>query len=149
LIRVREARLVRPHVDVDVALGLVGNECVLVRCQDEVPLTRALSLGHRFVASPSPRLSAIALDVESKPPGFQGAGVCFLRAMSLSPPEPDVSACLDETVEAVRARMTEPPSVGVVLGTGLGGFVARLRNPVSVPCSELPHMVAPLCLGVV
>jgi purine-nucleoside phosphorylase len=77
--------------------------------------------------------------------------------MSFSPPEPDVSACLDETVEAVRERLTEPPSVGVVLGTGLGGFVTRARNLVSVPSSDLPHMVTPrtaqnegtLCLGVV
>jgi purine-nucleoside phosphorylase len=57
--------------------------------------------------------------------------------------ERDVVACLEETVAAVRSVVQVPPRIGVVLGTGLGGFAARLRNVVSLSCSSLPHMAVP------
>jgi purine-nucleoside phosphorylase len=71
--------------------------------------------------------------------------------------EPEIAKYLDETERAVRAVMVHPPSVGVVLGTGLGSFVDRMRNVVSVPCSSLPHMPGPrtrhnagnICFGVI
>jgi purine-nucleoside phosphorylase len=71
--------------------------------------------------------------------------------------ENDVAACLEETVRAVQAVAERTPTIGVVLGTGLGGFVDRMRQVLSIPCSSLPHMAAPrsrhnegnVCLGVV
>lgn len=46
---------------------------------------------------------------------------------------------LQETAGVVRGRVREAPEVAVVLGTGLGGFGARVEQPVSFPYSELPH----------
>src|SRR5580692_1812409 len=31
------------------------------------------------------------------------------------------------------------PSVAVVLGSGLGGFAAKLEDPVTIPFAEIPH----------
>ncbi len=61
--------------------------------------------------------------------------------------EPDVAAALDETVSAARRVLLEPPSVGVVLGTGLGGFVSRMRDVVAAPFSALPHLAVPRTEG--
>jgi purine-nucleoside phosphorylase len=70
-----------------------------------------------------------------------------------------IAARLDETVRAVEAalRGTASPRIGVVLGTGLGAFVDRMRNVVSMPWGSLPHMPLPrtsgnpgnLCFGVI
>lgn len=61
--------------------------------------------------------------------------------------ELDLAAALDETVRAARKVMLEPPSVGVVLGTGLGSFVSRMRNVVTAPFAELPHLAPPRTEG--
>jgi purine-nucleoside phosphorylase len=69
----------------------------------------------------------------------------------------DISACLDETARAVQGAVSQLPSIGVVLGTGLGGFVDRMRNVVSLPFAKVPHMAVPrtrlnegnLCFGVI
>ena len=49
---------------------------------------------------------------------------------------------LDETVAAVRARVAARPTVGVVLGSGLGGFGDSLECLVKLPYAELPHLPA-------
>jgi purine-nucleoside phosphorylase len=71
--------------------------------------------------------------------------------------DPDISKRVGETVRAVRAAIDRPVTVGVVLGTGLGSFVARMRNVVSLPFASLPHMAEArtrdnegnLCIGVI
>jgi len=72
--------------------------------------------------------------------------------------QPDIETCLDETMRVVRDAVGDASaSVGVVLGTGLGGFVDRMRKVTSLPCSTLPHVAIPLtrlntgnvCLGVI
>ena len=47
-----------------------------------------------------------------------------------------------ETVDAVRARITMLPAVGVVLDSDDGAFADRLRNAVTIEAAALPHMEA-------
>jgi purine-nucleoside phosphorylase len=47
---------------------------------------------------------------------------------------------LDETVFAVRAKIDVSPAIGVVLGSGLGGFGDTLGRLVKIPYSDLPHI---------
>lgn len=61
--------------------------------------------------------------------------------------EPSVAVRLDETVRAVRARVSRSPRVGVVLGSGLGGFAEGLTDLVRIPCRELPHLPGSRVVG--
>ncbi|MFN8092111.1 MAG: purine-nucleoside phosphorylase [Vicinamibacteria bacterium] len=56
-------------------------------------------------------------------------------------------ARLDEAAAAVRARTSLRPTVGVVLGSGLGAFADTLTDAVSVPFSEIPHFPASTVAG--
>jgi purine-nucleoside phosphorylase len=49
-----------------------------------------------------------------------------------------MSAELDEAVASVRARTPIEPAVGVVLGSGLGGFADAIEHPVEIPYDEIP-----------
>jgi purine-nucleoside phosphorylase len=62
----------------------------------------------------------------------------MLRAM---PPQ-TVRQKLDETVAAVRSKVTTRPTIGVVLGSGLGGFADTLGRLVKLPYADLPHLPA-------
>src|SRR5512135_131742 len=61
--------------------------------------------------------------------------------------EPTVSARLDETVAAVRARTSVVPKVGVILGSGLGAFADGLTGLVKMPYSSLPHLPSSNVVG--
>jgi purine-nucleoside phosphorylase len=66
----------------------------------------------------------------------------------MSHPEPSVATRLDETVRAVRAKVTGfTPRVGVVLGSGLGAFADGLTDLVKVPYETLPHLPASKVVG--
>ncbi|HKQ58714.1 MAG TPA: purine-nucleoside phosphorylase [Candidatus Eisenbacteria bacterium] len=54
-------------------------------------------------------------------------------------PSHDLDARVAEVVAAIRARTDLVPRVGLTLGSGLGGVVDALENPVVFPTSELPH----------
>ena len=47
---------------------------------------------------------------------------------------------LNEARDAVKRVRQAVPQVGVVLGSGLGGFAGSLGNAQAVPYSEIPHM---------
>jgi len=49
---------------------------------------------------------------------------------------------LDETVAAVRSKVAAAPRIGVVLGSGLGGFGDTLDRLVKIPYDSLPHLPA-------
>jgi purine-nucleoside phosphorylase len=49
---------------------------------------------------------------------------------------------LDETVAAVRTRVSARPRIGMVLGSGLGAFGDSLEHLTKLPYSELPHLPA-------
>jgi purine-nucleoside phosphorylase len=66
----------------------------------------------------------------------------------MSHPEPSVTVRLDETVRAVRAKVTGfTPRVGVVLGSGLGAFADGLTDLVKIPYETLPHLPASKVVG--
>jgi purine-nucleoside phosphorylase len=64
---------------------------------------------------------------------------------------PDSSSSLahriDETVKAIRARVSETPRVGIVLGSGLGAFGDTLDELVKIPFGELPHLPTSKVVG--
>ncbi len=54
---------------------------------------------------------------------------------------------LDEAVSFIRSRTALAPSVGVVLGSGLGAFADALEGPTAIPFSEIPHFPASTVAG--
>lgn len=46
---------------------------------------------------------------------------------------------IDETAHAIRARITEPPEIGLILGSGLGGLADSVENSTIIPFDELPN----------
>lgn len=46
---------------------------------------------------------------------------------------------VQETVAVVRAKAPATPKVGVILGSGLGGFADTLESRVALPYADLPH----------
>ncbi len=58
-----------------------------------------------------------------------------------------VLARLDEAAAAVRARTALRPSIGLVLGSGLGAFADCLEGAVAVPYPEIPHFPAATVAG--
>lgn len=52
-----------------------------------------------------------------------------------------------EAADAVRSRVPELPTIGIVLGSGLGDFAGSLGNAVSMPYEELPHWPASRVVG--
>jgi purine-nucleoside phosphorylase len=60
--------------------------------------------------------------------------------ISQSPPS-SIAARLEDCVFAVRKRIAgASPIVGLVLGSGLGGFADTLQGLVKIPYGDLPHM---------
>ena len=49
---------------------------------------------------------------------------------------------LSETVAAIRERVVMRPPIGIVLGSGLGGFGDTLDQLVKIPYADLPHLPA-------
>jgi purine-nucleoside phosphorylase len=58
-----------------------------------------------------------------------------------------MAAELDEAARLVLARAAKPPKIGVVLGSGLGGFVQTVADGVSVPYRDIPGFPAPGVAG--
>jgi purine-nucleoside phosphorylase len=56
-------------------------------------------------------------------------------------------ARLDEAAAAVRARTTLRPSIGLVLGSGLGAFADSLEEAVAASYAEIPHFPASTVAG--
>lgn len=54
---------------------------------------------------------------------------------------------VEETVNAVRAKIPHQPRVGLVLGSGLGAFGDTLDELVKVPYHELPHLPQSKVIG--
>ena len=49
---------------------------------------------------------------------------------------------VEEASDAIRRQIGEIPSIGIVLGSGLGGFVESLDDAVSMSYDQLPHWPA-------
>src|ERR1700742_606072 len=50
---------------------------------------------------------------------------------------------LDEAARQVLAQAPRPPAVGVVLGSGLGGFVQSIEGRVTLPYRDIPGFPPP------
>lgn len=59
----------------------------------------------------------------------------------------DQPARLDALEAAVRARTELVPTVGIVLGSGLGGLADDLEDPIAIPFSDLPGWPAATAPG--
>ncbi len=46
---------------------------------------------------------------------------------------------LDEAVAAIRQRTAQQPTVGLILGSGLGDLADALSQPITIPYSDIPH----------
>ncbi|MBW7889244.1 MAG: purine-nucleoside phosphorylase [Bacteroidetes bacterium] len=46
---------------------------------------------------------------------------------------------IDETLTFIRTKTTMQPSVGIILGTGLGGLVKEIQIETTIDYSEIPH----------
>lgn len=46
---------------------------------------------------------------------------------------------IDETAQAIRARLSELPRIGMILGSGLGSLADSVENPAIIPYPELPN----------
>lgn len=51
------------------------------------------------------------------------------------------------SVEYIRARVSIHPTVGMVLGSGLGGYADTLEDAVRIPYSEIPNFPVPTIPG--
>jgi purine-nucleoside phosphorylase len=54
---------------------------------------------------------------------------------------------LDAAVSLIRERTHVEPHVGVVLGSGLGGFAEAVEDPVEIPYAEIPGWPASTAVG--
>jgi purine-nucleoside phosphorylase len=59
--------------------------------------------------------------------------------LTLDDPTADMDARVADAVRAIRALTPLVPRVGLTLGSGLGGAIDALEQPVTVPTGELPH----------
>jgi len=58
-----------------------------------------------------------------------------------------VSEALDAAVAAIRGRSELRPAVGIVLGSGLGGFADAVSEPVEIPYGEIPSWPVSTAVG--
>lgn len=54
---------------------------------------------------------------------------------------------IDEVVSAIQKRTKHQPNIGMILGSGLGGFAASIQNPDIIPFNELPHWPTSTVMG--
>ena len=60
---------------------------------------------------------------------------------------PELYDQIAEAAAAVRSRWNGAPTIGVVLGTGLGALAQDIRDSTTIPYSDLPHFPQSTVLG--
>ncbi|HEX4129031.1 MAG TPA: purine-nucleoside phosphorylase [Pirellulales bacterium] len=60
---------------------------------------------------------------------------------------PHLAGQIDETAAAVRRRYAGSPSVGIILGSGLGGLAEEITGGTSFDYAELPHFLRSTAVG--
>ena len=53
---------------------------------------------------------------------------------------PSLKQQLDETIGAIRSRTSFRPSIGLIIGSGLGGLTKALRVDAEIDYADLPHL---------
>src|SRR5260370_20004113 len=69
-----------------------------------------------------------------------------MAPISQSPPS-SIAARLEDCVFAIKKRITALPTIGMVLGSGMGSFADALEGCIKIPYRELPHMAASSVIG--
>ena len=59
----------------------------------------------------------------------------------------DITANIHAAAEYILSRTTLRPTIGLVLGSGLGDFADTLEDSVSIPYAEIPHFPLPTVPG--
>lgn len=54
---------------------------------------------------------------------------------------------IDEVADAIRTRTKHQPTIGIILGSGLGGLADAVQNADVVPFGDLPHWPTSTVLG--
>ncbi len=54
---------------------------------------------------------------------------------------------IDEVADAIRTRTNHQPTIGIILGSGLGGLADAVQNADVVPFGDLPHWPTSTVLG--
>lgn len=54
---------------------------------------------------------------------------------------------INDAAQYIKARITEAPSIGLILGSGLGDFADGLENRVVIPFAEIPNFPQPTVEG--
>jgi purine-nucleoside phosphorylase len=62
-------------------------------------------------------------------------------------PAPDDFSRANEAAEFILGRTAMRPRIALVLGSGLGGFAAELRDAARIPYSEIPHFPLSTAIG--
>ncbi|HEX3054317.1 MAG TPA: purine-nucleoside phosphorylase [Aggregatilineaceae bacterium] len=52
-----------------------------------------------------------------------------------------------EAAQAIRQRIAVAPTIGLILGSGLGPLVEEIENPVIIPYEEIPHWPRSTVMG--
>jgi purine-nucleoside phosphorylase len=53
----------------------------------------------------------------------------------------ELYAQIEEAAVAIRARWSETPKAGVILGTGLGNLAAEIEQPLAIDYGDIPHFL--------
>ena len=51
----------------------------------------------------------------------------------------DLNSEISAAASAIRSHWGKPPKVGIVLGTGLGGFATEIQVEAAIPYGQIPH----------
>lgn len=54
---------------------------------------------------------------------------------------------IQETMEYLKRKIEKSPTVGMVLGSGLGALAEEIQNPICIPYGEIPHFVSSTAPG--
>lgn len=52
----------------------------------------------------------------------------------------DIQSKIDQIVNYIQGKISARPSVGIILGSGLGEFVNEITNAVVIPYKDIPHL---------
>ena len=59
----------------------------------------------------------------------------------------NLNQLINETAAYIKARITSAPTVGLILGSGLGDFADRLENRIVIPFAQIPNFPQPTVEG--
>jgi purine-nucleoside phosphorylase len=59
----------------------------------------------------------------------------------------DLFSKAEAAVSYVRSRSSLAPAVGIILGSGLGGFASQVTDAITMPYSEIPHFPQSTVVG--